>query len=205
MFRRRPPEPSSPPEWLIVGLGNPGPEYKNTRHNVGFDVIDKVAAKNRIKLDKGRNRALVGRGRIGDHEVMLVKPLTWMNNSGQAVGPLSRSAGVKPDHILVITDDLDLKLGQVKLKLKGSAGGHNGHKSIIAAIGQDYPRIKIGIDKVSKFETIDHVLSKFDPDEREIIDSAIDVAVEASELAVKQGINAALNRIAAYKHPPQTE
>ena len=183
---------------MIVGLGNPGAEYKGTRHNVGFEVVDRLASRNRIKMARARHRALTGLGDIDGHAVLLVKPLTYMNLSGQAVGGLARAHKLGPDHILVVADDLDLKLGQVKMKLKGSAGGHNGHKSIIAVIGQEYPRIKIGIDKVSRFETIDHVLSKFDREERDIIDAAIDAAVEACESAAGGGINAALNRVAAY-------
>jgi len=188
-----------------VGLGNPGAEYRGTRHNVGFEVVDRIAARNRIKMAKASHRALTGIGEVSGHTVLLVKPLTYMNNSGQAVGGLARVYKLKPEHILVVADDLDLKLGQVKMKLKGSAGGHNGHKSIIAMIGQEYPRIKIGIDKVSKFETIDHVLSKFDREERDIIDAAIDAAVEACELAPTGGVSAALNRIAAYNRARHEE
>ncbi|HEY3782591.1 MAG TPA: aminoacyl-tRNA hydrolase [Fimbriimonadaceae bacterium] len=195
MFRKKP-APIIAPEWMIVGLGNPGGEYKGTRHNVGFEVIDRIAAQNRAKLDKGRNRALTGTANLGGVSVLLVKPLTYMNLSGQSVGPLARTFNLKPDRILVVADDLDLETGRVKMKLKGSAGGHNGHKSLIGAIGMEYPRIKIGIGHVNRNHTIDHVLSSFDRDERPLIDEAVQLAAEACELACTQGINAALNRIA---------
>jgi peptidyl-tRNA hydrolase, PTH1 family len=197
MFRKKT-EPTIPPEWMLVGLGNPGGEYKGTRHNVGFEVIDRIASQNSAKLDKGRSRALTGMAKIGGVSVLLVKPLTYMNLSGQSVGPLARTFNIKPENILVVADDLDLRTGRVKMKLKGSAGGHNGHKSLIAAIGMDYPRVKIGIGHSSRGHTIDHVLSNFDREERPLIDEAVQLAAEACELACTQGINAALNRIALF-------
>jgi PTH1 family peptidyl-tRNA hydrolase len=198
MFRKKPAPITAAPEWMIVGLGNPGGEYKGTRHNVGFEVIDRIASQNKAKLDKGRSRALTGMANIGGVSVLLVKPLTYMNLSGQSVAPLAKAFNLKPERILVIADDLDLNTGRVKMKLKGSAGGHNGHKSLISAIGMDYPRIKIGIGSVSRNHTIDHVLSSFEREERPLIDEAVQVATEACELAVTQGINGALNRIALF-------
>ena len=198
-FRRKPAQADAPPQWIIVGLGNPGPEYRGTRHNVGFDVVDLIAAHNGIKLNKGRSRALVGTGSIGGVAVMLVKPMTYMNLSGQSVAPLMRNSGLKPERVLVIADDLDLDVGTVKMRLKGSAGGHNGHKSLIASLGsQEYPRIKIGIGKVSRDQTVDYVLSGFDRGERALIDEAIEASAEAGELAVAKGIEDALNRIAKF-------
>lgn len=194
MFRKRPAEPTLPPEWLIVGLGNPGPEYKGTRHNVGFDVIERLAEKHRIKLDKSKHKARYGVGRIGETTVVLVKPLTYMNLSGQAVAPLAKEYSIAPDHILVVTDDLDLTVGRVRLKPKGSAGGHNGHKSLIQSLGtQDYPRLKIGIGSVDRTQTVDHVLGAFKGDERETIARALVRAVEGAERVVEYGIEAAQN------------
>ncbi|HSI74046.1 MAG TPA: aminoacyl-tRNA hydrolase [Fimbriimonas sp.] len=181
---------------MIVGLGNPGPEYKGTRHNVGFDAIDLLAERNKIKLDRGAQQARTGTGLINGHAVLLVKPLTFMNNSGRSVAPLSRSTGIPPEKILVIADDLDLTCGRTRLKPKGGAGGHNGHKSIIASIGtEEYPRIKIGIGSVDRGQTIDHVLGKFDPEERSDINVAIDRTVKGIEVAIEQGIEAAMTII----------
>jgi peptidyl-tRNA hydrolase, PTH1 family len=187
-FFRRKPQESIQPEWLIVGLGNPGAEYRGTRHNVGFDVIEEVAKRHKIKLDKSRNRALTGAGRIDGTPVLLVKPLTYMNLSGQAVAPIAKANGVKPERVLVIADDLDLSLAKVRLKMKGSAGGHNGHKSIIGSLGtQEYPRIKIGIGASRKGQTIDHVLSPFLPDEREEVSSALQTAADMVEALLTRG------------------
>jgi PTH1 family peptidyl-tRNA hydrolase len=187
---------SLPPTWLIVGLGNPGPEYRGTRHNVGFDVIDFIAEQARIKLDKSKHKSRYGMGMVADESVILMKPLTFMNLSGQAVAPLAREWQIKPDHILVITDDLDLQVGRVRLKPKGSAGGHNGHKSLIHSLGtMDYPRLKIGIGSVNRTQTIDHVLGKFHPDERDAISIAIQRAADGVEIAVSRGLEAAISAV----------
>lgn len=190
MFFKRP-KPGVLPEWIIVGLGNPGGEYSGTRHNVGFETLDRIAVRNRIKLDRSKHRARFGVGTIGDTAVGLVKPLTYMNLSGQAVAPFAREWNVAPERVLVVADDLDLAVGVVKVRRSGSAGGHNGHKSLIQLLrSQDYPRIKIGIGKAG--ETIDHVLSRFDQNERKMIDEAIAKAVKAAEIAVNEGIEAAM-------------
>lgn len=205
MFRRKPKEEIHP-EWLIVGLGNPGSEYRGTRHNVGFEVIERLADRNRIKMDRSKHRALIGTGKIGGVAVMLVKPLTYMNCSGQAIEPLARSHSLKPDRVLVVADDLDLILGQLRLKEKGSSGGHNGHKSVIAALrSQDYPRLKIGIGSASNRATIDHVLSKFDRDELQVVADAIDGSVEVVEEQVRHGRAAALEVLTRLKQKPEPE
>ncbi|AIE86381.1 aminoacyl-tRNA hydrolase [Fimbriimonas ginsengisoli] len=186
--------PTLPPEWMVVGLGNPGPEYRGTRHNVGFHVVDELAERHRIKLDKAKHRARFGIGSIGDTPVILVKPMTFMNLSGQAVAPLAREYGLKPDRILVVADDLDMQLGRVRLKPKGSAGGHNGHKSLIQSLGtEEYPRLKIGIGSVDRSHTIDHVLSTFKGDERDVIAIALDRAADGVEKAVQDGLEPGMN------------
>lgn len=191
MFRRKPKEPQPSVDWMIVGLGNPGPQYAATRHNVGFQVVDTLALHHRIRFERGRNKALVGQGRIHGAWVVLVKPLTYMNLSGQSVAPLARSLGVRPDRILVISDDLDLAVGRVRLKPKGSPGGHNGHKSIAASLQTtEYPRLKIGIGRPSD-ETIDHVLEPFTKDEQILIRIAIDRCVEGCEKLVDVGLERA--------------
>ncbi len=198
MFRKKPQPSYGNPEWLIVGLGNPGPEYKGTRHNVGFDVIDMLATRHRIKVDRGRNRALFGVGQIGTTVVGLVKPLTYMNLSGQSVAPLARQQGVPPERIIVIADDKDMVLGKLKIPERGSSGGHNGHKSLIAALGtSDYPRVKIGIGE-EEDDTIDHVLGKFTPDERGTIDDALKAVVHAIDLWITEDRDAALRSLEKY-------
>ena len=194
MFRKKPPAPTLPPEWLIVGLGNPGPEYKGTRHNIGFELIDRLAERHRIKLDRSKHQARLGTGKVFETSVVMVKPLTYMNLSGRAVAPLMREYGLKPDHVLVLADDTDLPPGRIRLRAEGSAGGHNGHKSLIQTLGtQEYPRLKIGIGRTSKDETIDHVLGPFHPDERGDIDRALKRCEEAIEALFLRGIEAAMN------------
>jgi PTH1 family peptidyl-tRNA hydrolase len=194
MFRRKPPEPALAPEWMIVGLGNPGPEYRGTKHNLGFEAVDLLCEKFRIRLDKSKHMARFGLGSVAGHAVVLVKPLTYMNLSGRAVAPLARQFGLMPDRILVVADDTDLAPGRVRLKPGGTAGGHNGHKSLIASLGTtEYPRIKVGIGRVGKDETIDHVLSGFTPEERDLVSTAIEKTVWAVEVLVSEGLEAALN------------
>jgi len=185
MFRRKPPTPTTI-EWMIVGLGNPGAEYRGTRHNVGFAVVEALADKYKIKLNRGRSRAIVGTGEIEGRSVAIVKPLTFMNLSGQAVGPLARQFNLKPTRVFVVADDLDLPVGKLRLRAKGSSGGHNGHKSVAEYLQTtDYPRLKVGIDSAAKGRTIDHVLSTFDRDEHECIDLAIRASIEICEAVIR--------------------
>lgn len=195
MFRKKP-VVTGPPTWLIVGLGNPGAEYRGTRHNVGFEAIELLSDRHRIKLDRSKNQARYGVGQIGDATVALIRPLTYMNLSGRAVAPFAKEFAIPPERILVITDDLDLVLGRVRLKPKGSAGGHNGHKSIIASLGtMEYPRLKIGIGSVDRCNTVEHVLGNFNPVERKLINEAISLAADGVEIAVQDGLDRALNRV----------
>ena len=196
MFRRKPPVPQFDIEWVIVGLGNPGPEYNRTRHNVGFDGVDEFASKHKLKLDRAKHRARYGVGQIDGVGVALVKPMTYMNLSGQSIAPLLRDFKVKPDHLIVIADELDFPVGKVRMKPRGGSAGHNGHKSIIQSLGTDeYARIRIGIHSSLKEETIDFVLSKFHPDERVDIDQAIAKCILGLEAALSGGIERALNVI----------
>ena len=179
------------PEWLIVGLGNPGGEYRGTRHNVGFEVVDLLAEEHRIKLDKSKHRARLGLGKIGETSVALVKPLTYMNLSGQSVAPLARDYSIPPSKILVVADDLDLPTGKLRLREGGSAGGHNGHKSLIQYLKtQDYPRVRIGIGKGGP--NIEHVLGTFDPDEKALIAPALRACAEVCVQCVERGYPEAL-------------
>lgn len=194
MFRRKPPVPLLPPEWMIVGLGNPGPEYRGTRHNVGFDLLDLIAEKHRIRLDKAKHQARYGIGKVGDAVVLLVKPLTYMNHSGHAVAPLAKEHNIDPGHILVLADDKDLTVGRVRLKPKGSAGGHNGHKSVIASLGtEEYPRLKIGIGSPQPGRLVDHVLGGFSTEERQTVRESLERALKGIETLADRGIEAAMN------------
>lgn len=191
MFRRKPKEALDPPVWLIAGLGNPGAEYAGTRHNIGFEVIDRLSSAHKCKLDIRKHRAVYGIGHIAGVSVLLVKPMTYMNLSGQALAEIIRHFGLEPDHVLVVADDLDLSLGRLRLRPEGGAGGHNGHKSIIQSLGtQAYPRLRIGIGKGG--ETIDHVLSRFSPEERTTVNEAIEKAVRSIETTLDRGVDSAM-------------
>lgn len=188
MFRRKPQE-AIQPEWMIVGLGNPGAEYSGTRHNVGFEVVMELGTRHKIKLDKGRQRSMVGVGRIRGVPVALVKPLTFMNLSGQAVAPLAKGWGIPPERILVVADDLDLPLGQVRYRAQGGSGGHNGHKSISQLLGTtEYPRLRLGVGRPGD-DTIEHVLSKFKPEERPDALQSIEKAADACEEMLVEGLD----------------
>lgn len=149
---------------MIVGLGNIGSKYAQTRHNVGFMIVDEVADRLNADFQTSKFEAEVATAFVNGEKVMLVKPSTYMNESGRAVGPLMSYYNVTPQDLLVVHDDLDLPLGKVRLKQKGSAGGHNGIKSIIAHVGdQQFKRVKVGIDHPQKMSVVDYVLGKFTP------------------------------------------
>jgi peptidyl-tRNA hydrolase, PTH1 family len=184
---------------LIVGLGNPGPRYAVTRHNVGFRVIDEIAARQGLTLDGGPADALVAKVRSWSEPAWIVKPLTMMNLSGHAVADLARFYQVGPGDILVIVDEAQLPLGRLRARRGGSAGGHNGLKSVIAQLGTDrFPRLRIGVGRGdARRDLADHVLAKFERDEQPDIDAAIAKAADASEVFVNDGIEAVMNRFNA--------
>lgn len=181
--------------WGIIGLGNPGGEYDRTRHNIGFEVIHSLAGAHDIKIGRPRAAAVAGSGRIGDECVVLAMPLTMMNASGVAVVRLCHLYDLEPADLIVIVDDLNLDLGQLRLRRGGSAGGHNGLKSINEKLGtKDYPRLRIGIGSPpGGVSARDWVLSEFAPDEREAADEAVKRATACIEMAVTEGIEAAMN------------
>ena len=192
-FKRRL-SPEIPPVAMIVGLGNPGPQFAGTRHNVGFEVIEALAKKHGVALKTHRHQSQYGIGTIGNKSVLLAKPLTYMNLSGRAILALARHYKIQPHSILVVADDLDMEPARVRLKPKGSAGGHNGHKSIIQSLGTDeYARLKIGIGKGEV--GADHVLSRFNPNERAVINRAVELCVEGCELWLSDGVERAMNRV----------
>jgi PTH1 family peptidyl-tRNA hydrolase len=178
---------------LICGLGNPGPDYRLTRHNIGYRVVDLLA--DRWKVSEGRTRegASVLEVTRGDETVVLVKPLRFMNRSGGPVGAAVRRAGADPEtDLLVIADDIDLPLGRIRLRPSGSAGGHNGLRDIIAALDTEhFSRLRVGIGRGS--DTVDHVLSTFDADERDLAAEAIATAADAAERWLAEGMEAAMN------------
>ncbi|HZH94115.1 MAG TPA: aminoacyl-tRNA hydrolase [Tissierellaceae bacterium] len=180
---------------VIAGLGNPGSKYSGTRHNVGFDVIDRLAEKNNIKVNRLRFKALTGEGLIGNEKVLLVKPSTYMNNSGESLREVMDFYKLEPEKLLVVVDDIDIDFATIKLKKKGSAGSHNGLKSIIYLIQKDnFPRLKVGIGKKPPYyDLADFVLSKFSSDERKLMDRAIEKASEAAEEFVRSGVDKAMN------------
>ena len=187
---------------IIVGLGNPGNEYAKTRHNVGFMLVDALAEHLNINLWKDKFNAQIAEGRIGTEKILLVKPQTYMNNSGEAVGPLMRWYKVTPEDIIVAHDDMDIPAGTLRLRRKGSAGGHNGIKSILAHVGdEDFARVRIGIGRpLPGWTVVDHVLAKLPLEEREKVDAVIDELLPAVECIVTESIDLAMNKFNPKKN-----
>ncbi len=181
--------------FLIAGLGNPGVEYKNTRHNVGFMVVDKLAQVRGIKLSMKNHSARWGQGKIGDESILLAKPMTYMNESGVAVKSLLKDKDVSPDHLIVIYDDLDLEPGRIRVRADGGSGGHRGMRSIIRHIGtEDFIRVRIGIGRPpGRQDPADYVLSPFTRDQEEEINFAIIKAADAVGYIIANGAERAMN------------
>ena len=181
--------------FLIVGLGNPGKKYDNTRHNVGFDTIDVLSNKFGIKVNKLRFKALIGEGAMQDKRVVLVKPQTFMNLSGESVREAVEWYKMPLKNLIIIYDDIDIPLGKIRIRPKGSSGSHNGMKSVIYQIQSDeFPRVRIGIDKPPEnWDLADYVLSKFNEKEREVINNSIERAAEAVVTIIKSRIEMAMN------------
>ncbi len=183
---------------LIAGLGNPGREYHGTRHNVGFEVIERLSGRHRIAVRSRRNRAVVGEGTIGGEQVVLARPQTFMNRSGEAVAGLARRYRIAPEDIIVIYDDVNLPLGKLRIRARGSSGGHNGMKSVIGSLGsEEFPRVRIGIGGPNRRDMIDHVLSRFSRAEGPIVREAVERAADAVEMYMADGPEAAMNRFNA--------
>jgi len=183
--------------YIIVGLGNPGRQYENTRHNIGFRCIDRLAEKHNISVLECKHKALIGKGYIEGQKVVLVKPQTFMNLSGESVRDVLNFYKVEPNtQLIVVYDDISLAVGALRIRKKGSAGGHNGIKNILAQIGTDtFKRIKIGVgEKPKGYDLADYVLGHFTQAENKEMDAACDNAVEAISLLVKEEIDAAMNR-----------
>lgn len=182
--------------YIVVGLGNPGSRYSGTRHNVGFEVLDYMAEKHGVKLNKIKYKSLYNEVVIAGEKVILLKPQTYMNRSGEAVLEISRFYKVPVENIVVVQDDIDIKFGSLRIRQKGSAGSHNGMKSIIGLLGDDkFPRVKIGVGKSQPGEDLaEFVLGRFKPDERPIIDELVEKAGDSIECFIDQGIDVAMNK-----------
>ena len=183
--------------WLLVFLGNPGPKYECTRHNAGFMAADALAKKLGVSINRARFKALTASAEINGEKVLLMKPQTYMNLSGEAVGEAARFYKIPPEHVIVVSDEVSLPLGKLRVRMKGSAGGHNGLKSIIASLGSDnFPRIRIGVGAPPHpdYDMADWVLSVFRNQDLEDMLSAADKAAEAVVTYVTDGPEHAMNR-----------
>lgn len=182
--------------FIIAGLGNPDRQYEGTRHNAGFDVIDRIAEKYNIAVDTKKHRACIGKGIIGGQKVILAKPQTYMNLSGESIRSLVDYYKIDEENeLLVVYDDISLDVGQLRIRAKGSAGGHNGIKNIIVHLGtQVFPRIKVGVgEKPKGYDLADYVLGHFSKAERERMEEGYDNAVRAAEMIVTGQLNEAMN------------
>lgn len=182
--------------FVIAGLGNPTKTYEGTRHNAGFRVIDKIAEDYNISVDTKKHKALIGKGVIEGQKVILVKPMTYMNLSGESIRKIADYYKVDAEDILIIFDDISLDVGQLRIRKKGSAGGHNGIKSIIAHLGTtEFPRIKVGVgEKPKGWDLADYVLGKFTGEDAKLIDAAAADASDAVKMIAGGDIDAAMNK-----------
>ena len=180
--------------FVIAGLGNPGKKYENTRHNMGFLVVDRIAEKCGISVNRMKHRALVGEGRLSGRKALLVKPQTYMNLSGESVREVVDYYDVDLEDVIVIYDDFDLETGSIRVRKKGSAGSHNGMKSVISHLGSgDFPRVRIGIGKSGGLDWKDFVIGKVASQEKDVIAEAVDKAADAVLCILEKGIDRAMN------------
>ena len=178
---------------LIVGLGNPGAKFRGTRHNIGFAVVDELARRRSVEFDSSPVEALVAKVR-GVEPVLLAKPLTFMNDSGEAVGALTRYFKLDPADLMVVVDEAQLPLGKLRARARGSAGGHNGLKSLIAHLGEEFARLRVGVGRGERRRDLaDHVLARFEADEAAEVERMTTRAADASEMFVTSGIEAVMN------------
>ena len=184
-------------DWLLVCLGNYGQKYENTRHNIGFLAAERLIEKNDLKCNRLRFKALTEVIDFGGAKVLLMMPQTYMNLSGEAAGEAARFYKVPPEHVLVISDDVSLPLGKLRVRGGGSAGGHNGLKNIIAHLGTDqFPRVKVGVGAPPhpEYDMVDWVTSGFTKEERKVIDAALDRALDAAACVIEKGVTEAQNK-----------
>lgn len=180
---------------LIAGLGNPGREYRENRHNIGFMAVEALARTHHIDLGRVQQKAVTGSGRIAGRPVLLAKPQKFMNRSGDVIGSLAAYYKIDPDAVLVIYDDLDLALGTLRLREQGGSGGHNGMKSIIQHLGQDFPRLRLGIGRPpGRMDPAAYVLQDFGSEEKVVVEAMLEQAVQAVESCLREGIDVAMTR-----------
>lgn len=180
---------------LIVGLGNPGMQYAATRHNIGFEAIDTIAELNHISLNKSKFKAIIGEGTIGSERVVLMKPQTYMNLSGEAISACKSWYKIDANDIIIVYDDVTLEVGQLRIRKTGSAGGHNGIKSIICHLGGDaFPRVKVGVgEKPPGWNLADYVLGRFSEEDMKVLAPRLKDVSEAVEMIVKKDVDTAMN------------
>lgn len=194
--------------YIIAGLGNPEKKYMNTRHNIGFDVIDAIAEKNDIVLGEKKRKAVIGKGIAAGQKVVLVKPLTYMNLSGESIRSVIDFYKVdEKSELIVISDDVSLDMGQIRMRKRGSDGGHNGLKNIIMHLGHDeFIRVRMGVgEKPPQMDLADYVLGHFSAQEREVMNESARTAVLAIETMMVEGPDAAMNKYNVRKRPPKKE
>lgn len=194
--------------YIIVGLGNPEKKYVNTRHNIGFDVIDAIAEKNDIVLGEKKHKAVIGKGIVAGHKAVLVKPLTYMNLSGESVRSVIDFYKVdEKGELIVISDDVSLDMGQIRIRRRGSDGGHKGLKNIIMHLGHDeFIRVRMGVgEKPPRMNLADYVLGHFSAEEREVMNEGARTATFAIETMIVEGPDAAMNKYNARKKPEKKE
>ena len=182
--------------YIIVGLGNPGDKYEKTRHNVGFNVIDLLAKEYSIDVSKLKHKALIGEGRVGTEKVILVKPMTYMNLSGESVVDICNYYNVDLENVIVIYDDIDLDVGKIRIRKKGSGGTHNGMRSIVKCLGTtDFPRVRVGVSKPEPGRDLaNFVLSRFSKDEEVDLKDGFDKAVKAIDCIIREDIDLSMNK-----------
>ena len=192
--------------YLIAGLGNPGKEYEKTRHNVGFEVLDRVAKEMGIRAESKELRALVGKGLWRGEKVLLVKPQTYMNLSGESIGALADYYKIPAEQVIVISDDVALPVGSLRVRKKGSAGGHNGLKNIILHLGtEDFPRVRVGVGEKNEHQDLaTHVLGRPGKEDRACLEEAMDRAALAVLCILESGPGEAMNRFNAKKREEET-
>lgn len=194
--------------YIIAGLGNPEKKYMNTRHNIDFDVIDAIAEKNDIVLGEKKHKAVIGKGIAAGQKVVLVKPLTYMNLSGESIRSVIDFYKVdEKSELIVISDDVSLDMGQIRMRKRGSDGGHNGLKNIIMHLGHDeFIRVRMGVgEKPPQMDLADYVLGHFSAQEREVMNESARTAVLAIETMMVEGPDAAMNKYNVRKRPPKKE
>lgn len=185
--------------FLIVGLGNPGIQYENTRHNIGFKVIDNISKEYNIEINRQKFKGVYGEGFINGEKVILLKPTTYMNLSGESIREVVDFYKLTCEDIVVIYDDISLDVGRLRIREKGSAGGHNGIKSIIAHLGTDvFTRIKVGVGQPN-VDLVNYVLGKFTDEEMEVLSESIDASTKAVSEIIKNDVNTAMNKFNGFK------